>query len=633
MSANKLRWLLLLACALRAAPGIGAEGAAAQNNTASGDTPAYNAAWLRLLHYEADEEANPAWTSAVTSDEFFLHPDGRHSPQEELQATIAGMRQPVTGDPNTHVQCRYPARRIWIHRHLPQISAQLPEADCFLFNEWKGKADTRSISFVFATGFLANPASFFGHILLKFNTPTSSRISDLLDVSVNYGAIVPDNVNPVSYIYNGAFGGYQGGFSHIQYFQHHHNYGETEQRDLWEYELNLSPEEVDYVTAHAFELLGRQFRYFFFRENCSYRMAKVLEILDGVDVTPRRPWTIPQEVIQHIAAMQRNGQPLLAAVHYRPSRQSRFYARYAKLTGPERQIVGRVVADPSLLQASDFRAQPEASRIRELDALIDYYQFRISDDVPADHPEQQAYRAVLKQRFLQAPARPEAVNAPPRAPHQGRPAGYVAGGALYDSRLGAGLNLAVRGAYYDALDGEAGQVPHSALTLMDTRLDLYADRLRLRRLDIFHVESVSSAFSGLPGDDGRAWQLGAGLVQQHEGCADDCLVFRFQGAMGRSFRLKPGLLSGAYLGGSLQNNRNGEGYAIAYASLFGDYRVNESLKLRATLRHSESLDGDMLSHLSGGLELRYRIGQRSDVRFGYSGDGSDVIRLSTGYYW
>ena len=50
---------------------------------------------------------------------------------------------------------------------------------------------------------LANPASVFGHALLKLNTDQADDRAGLFDLTVNYGALVPENESAVQYIING----------------------------------------------------------------------------------------------------------------------------------------------------------------------------------------------------------------------------------------------------------------------------------------------------------------------------------------------------------------------------------------------------------------------------------------------
>ena len=283
------------------------------------DDLAQERVWRKLVYYEADTESPTGWKSASVSDVFFLAEDGRTNAQAELAATIVAMSELPGENINEHGQCRFPARYLWLKQQgaLQGIS----DLSCPDFSEWIYGDDTESISIVFVTGYLGNPASYYGHTLLKFNSSTSRGTSDLLDTTVNYGAIVPPGVGPISYMYNGAVGGFNAGFSHIEYYFHDHNYGERELRDLWEYELNLSPDEVRFVLAHAWELLGKKYIYYFFRKNCAYRMTEVLEIIDGVElIPPRRPWTVPQSVITSTAHTDRDRGPLIRSTKYYPSR-------------------------------------------------------------------------------------------------------------------------------------------------------------------------------------------------------------------------------------------------------------------------------------------------------------------------
>ena len=41
---------------------------------------------------------------------------------------------------------------------------------------------------MYVTGYLKNPASFFGHTLIKFNTLKGTQQNNLLDSTLNYGA-------------------------------------------------------------------------------------------------------------------------------------------------------------------------------------------------------------------------------------------------------------------------------------------------------------------------------------------------------------------------------------------------------------------------------------------------------------
>ena len=59
-----------------------------------------------------------------------------------------------------------------------------------------------------------------------------------------------------------------------------------ENRDVWEYELNLEPHEIERLLAHTWELGFTRFDYYFFDENCSYHLLSLLDVArPGVELT------------------------------------------------------------------------------------------------------------------------------------------------------------------------------------------------------------------------------------------------------------------------------------------------------------------------------------------------------------
>ena len=50
-----------------------------------------------------------------------------------------------------------------------------------------------------------------------------------------------------------------------------------EYRDVWEYPLTFTPEEVQQFARHVWETKDTYFDYYFFDENCSYRLLALLD--------------------------------------------------------------------------------------------------------------------------------------------------------------------------------------------------------------------------------------------------------------------------------------------------------------------------------------------------------------------
>ncbi len=590
--------------------------------------------WRKLLHYEPAGAAQDDVNSVVHSPEFFLAKTGKSDPESELQATLSAMAAAVGDNPNEHAQCRFPARYLWLKKQ--SMLADVADLQCPLFEKWIFGDATESISIVFATGYLGNPASYYGHVLLKFNSSAARQTSDLLDVSVNYGAIIPEGVGPVSYIYNGATGGYSAGFSHIEYYFHDYNYGEIELRDLWEYELNLSKEEVRFIVAHSWEVLGKEYTYYFFRRNCAYRMAEVVELIDGIKIIPpRRPWTVPQAMIRQTAESERNGVPLVADITYHPSRQSLFYKKYLLLDRDERKAVRDVARRPITSSTEELLSNFGTESQQEvIEALIDYYQYVIGRDEPEDSVKNIEYRKLLALRFQLPPvtAVSDSRDIDKLAPDGGQSPGYLAFGAIHNDELGSALSIRLRAAYYDVLDSSLGHVPNSALTMGDIELRVDDGGVTLRKADLFYVEAVNGAITGLPADNGRAWITALGLVQQNLAC-DDCLILRIRGDMGRTLALGESAVAGIYAGGAIQDNRHQQGIAFLRLTAFVNMTGSDRFRLRAQYESRYHIDSFLEFEDVFSVEGRLTLSRDWDMRLRLEKNVASEAVLSIGYYW
>lgn len=626
-----MRSLILGLCGLA----LVASPALAQSTTSSTSLAALSQdpGWLKLGHYERTGNSAAPWRSAIHSEDFFLDPQGGTDPLRELLASLQALASPAGEHPDKHAQCRFPARWLWLRARLPQAPELQTPLPCPGFQAWTHAKRVDSLSIVFATGYLGNPASYYGHTLLKFNFTGDVGQTRLMDVSVNYGAIVDKQDGPVAYIAKSLLGGYDGGFSHIQFYFHNHNYGDIELRDLWEYRLDLPPDAVNLIVAHAWEVLGKRYTYHFFRENCGYRMAEILQVADGVEVIPDRwPWLIPQAIVQQVGIARYRGRPLLAEVTYHPSRQSRFYDKYRTLAAPEAAVL-RQRTDPSQpLDGPDFQVLSVPSRQAVLDTLIDYYQFVGApiDKAPANIKA--GYQRALAMRYQLPPGVRAQVTSRPVSPHQSRPLGWLQAGLGHHSQAGEAFTLRLRPAYYDSLDAESGQVRNASLTMADLHVTVRNGRAFLRKLDLIGVDSANPALTGLPGDNGAAWRLHVGLEQQRLSC-DDCLVGRLQADMGRGASLSNGWFGAVYLGGALQNNRAGQGVVQARASVQVIYRPQDAYGLRLAHEHHVPLARQASRYSVTILEGRWALTRDIDLRLGYERDGAHQTSVGLGRYW
>ena len=291
--------------------------------------------WLKLGHYDSTGK------SYVISDDFFLSKQGKYSSQSELEATIRAFNSDAA------MQCRFPARYQWLVSQ--GLSFRKKDARCEELSNWRDSHPIHSVSLIFASGYMSNPASLYGHMLLKLNRSDDYR-NKLLDYSINFGAIVPDGENGLVYIAKGLFGGYEAGFSDQLYYRHQHNYGEVELRDLWEYTLNLSKEKVTLLSNHIWELMGMKYRYYFADENCAYHIARLVELVTAEGLTQDlSPWVIPSTVFTRLEEINQERKDIVTNISFTPSRESNFHQYQKQLSENQNLIAKEIYYNPDLL--------------------------------------------------------------------------------------------------------------------------------------------------------------------------------------------------------------------------------------------------------------------------------------------
>jgi hypothetical protein len=592
-----------------------------------------NAVWQKLLHYEVGFAFTRQPQSAIHNNDFFISDNGRTNPFDELDETLRAFFLVTSDARETHAQCRFPARLLWLKKQLNITDQDLPKVNCQDFHEWTFNNSVESISIVYASGYLDNPATFYGHTLLKLNSGKKTNKTKLLDQSINYGVIVPPNANPVSYILRSLFGGYDGGFNHASYNLHTRNYAEHELRDLWEYELNLSQDEVDFIVGHAWELLGKRYTYYFFQQNCAYRLAEILEIVDGVEILPPNPiFTLPRSILQQMAQGSRQGEPLIKAINYHPSRQSRLYGKYSDLTPIEKKSVGNIASNIERYKSKLYESLSLNSKQNVSNTLMDYFKFTEKTEFfPADISNKYYEKSVLERFKL--PSRKETKNTlKVQPPHEGRRASLLKLGFLHNDKLGDGLSIHLRPTYYDVLDTDSGHVKDSALAMGELKMVLIDDSLKIRHLDIVKIKSVNPEITGLPGDNGKAWKLKLGIRQQNLSCLD-CLALRFESDYGLTARPLPFLLIGAFAGAGIQDNRNQSGNLFVKASVFSHIKVSNTINMRMLAELPEQIDGSGGGENNFLLEARQVISKNADIRFLYEKNHTSEYSIAIGYYF
>jgi hypothetical protein len=432
-------------------------------------------AWHGLLHYIPDRVGS-GFHSEVDAPEFFLADTGKTDPAAELRATLRRLRD----DPQA--RCRFPARYRWLAERF-----ELPaREECAAFATWLEQIQPVGASLVFAAAYMNNPASMFGHAMLRFDQAESP--SRLLDPALDYGALTgPDGI--AEFLWKGTSGGYRGYFSVSPYSAKVKQYGDWENRDLWEYRLEFSAEEIQRLLEHLWELDKVYFDYYFFDENCAYHLLRLLETArPGLDLRGGlRPWVLPGDVLRAVLEV-----PGLARQPvYRPARVTALRRRLQALDAADRAWVSRLAEADAAWQDAGFQAMEAEQRAKLLELAHSHgYSLHLRQR-GADPAMPARLRDLLLQRSRLGSV-PPVENAPP--PHPGE--------AHRPLRLGLGIGHADDGAYtllqfrplyHDLLDPRPGYADGAQIGLFDLQARYYANtgKLRLERMQVLEVVSLA----------------------------------------------------------------------------------------------------------------------------------------------
>ncbi|WP_242392691.1 Lnb N-terminal periplasmic domain-containing protein [Anaeromyxobacter oryzisoli] len=479
--------------------------------------------WLRLGHWRGRYLGG--WKSEVDSPAFYRARNGQYDPAAELEATLAGFFDATSPkDELDDAQCRFPGRFLYLDAKLGLDPVRLPRRPCPRRDDFLRRVEPEGATLVFSSFYLNNPSSAFGHTLLRLDKAPEARSGkheELLDYGVDYAATV-DTQNAVLYAFKGLFGLFKGEFKYYAYYYKVRQYGEYESRDLWEYDLDLSPEEVRLLTAHIWELGGAFFQYWYLDENCAYHVLGALEaavprlhLLDHVG----RYVVLPSDTVK---ALFRNP-GLVRKIHYRPSIRTQFQARTKELDGRALEAVEALARDAG----APLPAVTSGEQAAILDAaadLVDLRHFRAL--LEGTDPEAARLRQALLERraALRRPSAPLVIPTPERLrPDRGHGSFRLGAGGGGSREEGGTVAFDLRLALHDLGDPPEGEPPFASIEFGPTRL-VWAPRERRLELDDASLVRVISLNPVNRFDTRPSWKMRLGATTVRDAGCDRCLA-------------------------------------------------------------------------------------------------------------
>lgn len=423
-----------------------------------------NSYWAKLLHYRDG-------ISEIDSTNFFISNNGKEDLKEELFETINSLE---TGTNN--VLCRFPLRVEWLKENIPTLEEKIVSYSCEELDKFLELTNAKYVTMVFPTAHINSPASMYGHTFLKVG---ADKETPLISNAINYAAKT-DEKNGLIFAYNGLFGGYEGRYSIMPYYEKIKEYNNLEQRDVWEYDLNLSQEEINKLVLHTWELKDSYADYYFFKENCSYNVLWLLEIarpsLDLVSYFDFK--AIPLDTIKILTKYD----GLIVDSRYR-------YSNLKKM----KHILNEEIENKEFLKAyiNDEIELPnslsQSDKISYLDFKIAYTQYQRSEDGTEKKEYIKNYLKLLKERSAHKQTRTYNIKSPldPLISHDSARIGL-----FYDSN--DSFETSIKPAYNDMYDIVDGYLQGAYIDFFELNFKKQKDKdVKLDRFTLIKIKSYS----------------------------------------------------------------------------------------------------------------------------------------------
>ena len=565
-----------------------------------------------MLHY-VPNLISPGVHGLVDSPRFYNAPDGKSNPQSELEATLASFYSDVEeSNEQQNPQCMFIARYTWLNQQLAFDPQRLPQRECKRYQNWHAALDPAGLTLIFASAYLNSPSSMYGHTLMRVDAKDQDEHTRLLAYAINFAANT-NETNGLSFAVNGLFGGYPGEFSILPYYVKVREYSDLENRDLWEYQLDLTADEVDRVLMHAWELGSAYFQYFFFDENCSYHLLGLLQVArPELDFTSQFRWAaIPADTVR---AITRHPE-LVRKVVYRPSNATQLRHSLSLLNRHERNLVKDLSVRRIPANDPELNALPGNRAAAVLETGQDYVSYRraIGKNDVAD-PAVLERELLTARSHLDTAAQTLAVPVPKVRPDQGHGSSRVTAGV--GRKDGSNFQeLQARATYHDIMDNDGGYARGAEIEFFSLALRHYDfGATRVERFTPVNILSLT------PRDDffqSLSWKITAGWQRVRAATGAEPLAFALDGGAGGAWsnESNTALWYAMFDGSSRFNDNLENGYALGAGASAGVlFDFSPTWRMHGYARSVRYFLGQRDTPVTLGLEQRFTLGSNSALR-------------------
>jgi hypothetical protein len=240
--------------------------------------------WKNLIHVQND-------IPSINHPSFLLSFQ-KFSLKNELVATIESFFN-INSD--NHAICKYPARFMWIKKQLDLTDIDFPKVNCKSFNQYLNKTGAKNLKLVFVSENTSSPSSMMGHVFFKLSGKDAHNIKR--EHAVSFFTVV-DTVNIPALLVKSTITGMKGFFLLRPYKEQIDRYLKKENRNIWEYSLNLSEEKQQLIYYHFWELKDVKIKYLFTGFNCATVVHDMLSMTSIKFDKDKHLWVTPKDVIK-----------------------------------------------------------------------------------------------------------------------------------------------------------------------------------------------------------------------------------------------------------------------------------------------------------------------------------------------
>lgn len=427
--------------------------------------------WHLLMH-------SPAGESEIDDSAFFLSSEGKQNLSSELDATIRRFNED-TNRTNESVFCRFPARRAWLEQEL---NTSFGEGECREYDALVAKMDPQKVTLVFPSAHINSPASMFGHTFLRID---SSMESKMMSYAINYAAHT-DDTNGLLFAYKGLFGGYYGYYSMLPYYEKLKEYRDSESRDVWEYDLNLTHDEVMAMVRHIWELQRINSWYYFFDENCSYHMLWLTEIARPTVHLRDHFWyyIIPPETVYAF-----EDENLVIDKHYRPSKRTKLLSYEAQLSSEGIQAVLSLASGDMKSDDSNLLRFSDQEKRYIFEAAAELIEYRYIEGKLSKETYALRYHSLLSERARLGGGTPITIEKKPNPDTAHRAARIVLGKEWIENR--SPFLIGWRPAFHDISEDDTGHLSGAQIEFLDTVVGVEEEKVTLEKLTVLSLASIA----------------------------------------------------------------------------------------------------------------------------------------------